>query len=41
VLTPQQREIALLAAAGLSNKQIGERLFLSSRTVSSPLSTLP
>jgi DNA-binding CsgD family transcriptional regulator len=33
-LTPQQRQIASLAAAGLSNKQIGERLFLSSRTVS-------
>jgi DNA-binding CsgD family transcriptional regulator len=32
-LTPQQRQIAQLAAAGLSNKQIGERLFLSSRTV--------
>lgn len=32
-LTPQQRQIAELAATGLSNKQIGERLFLSSRTV--------
>jgi len=32
-LTPQQRQIAALAAAGLTNKQIGERLFLSSRTV--------
>jgi DNA-binding CsgD family transcriptional regulator len=32
-LTPQEREIALLAAAGLTNKQIGERLFLSHRTV--------
>ncbi|HEY6789749.1 MAG TPA: AAA family ATPase [Trebonia sp.] len=37
VLTPQQREIALLAAAGLSNKRIGERLFLSPRTVSTHL----
>ena len=37
MLTPQQREIALLAAAGLSNKQIGERLFLSPRTVSTHL----
>ncbi|WP_405534769.1 LuxR C-terminal-related transcriptional regulator [Streptomyces sp. NBC_00075] len=36
-LTPQQREIALLAAAGLTNKQIGERLFLSPRTVSTHL----
>jgi len=32
-LTPQQREIAALAAAGLTNKQIGERLYLSHRTV--------
>ena len=36
-LTPQQWEIATLAAAGLSNKQIGERLFLSPRTVSTHL----
>ncbi len=33
LLTAQQRHIAELAAEGLSNKQIGERLFLSSRTV--------
>jgi DNA-binding CsgD family transcriptional regulator len=32
-LTPQEREIAALAATGLTNKQIGERLFLSPRTV--------
>jgi DNA-binding CsgD family transcriptional regulator len=32
-LTPQQRQIASLAAAGLTNKDIGERLFLSARTV--------
>jgi DNA-binding CsgD family transcriptional regulator len=32
-LTEQQRQIAELAAAGLSNKQIAERLFLSPRTV--------
>jgi DNA-binding CsgD family transcriptional regulator len=37
VLTPQQKEIALLAAAGLSNKQIGEKLYLSPRTVSTHL----
>lgn len=37
VLTPQQWEIASLAAAGLSNKQIGEKLFLSPRTVSTHL----
>ncbi|MER7005346.1 LuxR family transcriptional regulator [Dactylosporangium sp. NPDC000555] len=36
-LTPQQREIAELAAAGLTNKQIGERLFLSPRTISTHL----
>jgi DNA-binding CsgD family transcriptional regulator len=32
-LTAQQRQIAELAAAGLTNKQIAERLFLSPRTV--------
>jgi DNA-binding CsgD family transcriptional regulator len=32
-LTAQQRQIAQLAAAGLSNKQIAERLFISPRTV--------
>ncbi|MFD8938424.1 AAA family ATPase [Streptomyces sp. NPDC059578] len=36
-LTPQQREIASLAAAGLSNKQIASQLFLSPRTVSTHL----
>ena len=36
-LTPQEREIAQLAATGLTNKQIGERLFLSHRTVGSHL----
>ena len=36
-LTAQEREIASLAAKGLSNKQIGERLFLSPRTVGSHL----
>ena len=36
-LSPQQLEIARLAAAGLSNKEIGERLFLSHRTVGSHL----
>jgi DNA-binding CsgD family transcriptional regulator len=36
-LTPQQqREIVGLAGAGLTNKQIGERLFLSPHTVSTP-----
>jgi DNA-binding CsgD family transcriptional regulator len=36
-LTPQQREIAALAAAGLTNKQIAERLFLSPRTIETHL----
>jgi DNA-binding CsgD family transcriptional regulator/tetratricopeptide (TPR) repeat protein len=37
VLTPQEREIAELAGSGLTNKQIGERLFLSHRTVGAHL----
>jgi DNA-binding NarL/FixJ family response regulator len=37
VLTPQEREIALMAASGMSNKQIGEHLFLSQRTVGTHL----
>ncbi len=37
VLTAQELEIAKLAAAGLSNKQIGERLFMSHRTVGAHL----
>jgi DNA-binding CsgD family transcriptional regulator len=37
LLTPTEREIASLAAAGMSNKQIGERLFLSHRTVGTHL----
>ena len=36
-LTPQQLEIARLAAQGLTNKQIGERLFLSHRTIATHL----
>ncbi len=36
-LTPQQLQIATLAAAGLTNKQIGERLYLSPRTVATHL----
>jgi DNA-binding CsgD family transcriptional regulator len=36
-LTPQEREIAALAAAGLSNKQIAQRLFLSHKTVGNHL----
>ncbi|MEW2491413.1 LuxR C-terminal-related transcriptional regulator, partial [Streptomyces sp. NPDC048411] len=37
VLTPQELEISHLAASGLTNKQIGERLYLSPRTVSAHL----
>ena len=36
-LTPQQQEVAQLAASGLTNKQIGERLHLSPRTVATHL----
>lgn len=36
-LTAQEREIVLLAATGLSNKQIGQTLFLSPRTVGAHL----
>jgi DNA-binding CsgD family transcriptional regulator len=36
-LTPLELEIAKLAAAGLTNKQIGERLYLSDRTVAAHL----
>jgi DNA-binding CsgD family transcriptional regulator len=36
-LTPQEWQIGQLVADGLSNKEIGERLFLSPRTVSSHL----
>ncbi|MGW2373911.1 AAA family ATPase [Kitasatospora sp. NPDC001683] len=36
-LTPQEREIAELAATGLTNKQIAERLFISHRTVGAHL----
>ena len=36
-LTPQEREIALLAASGLTNKEIAERLFLAPKTVSAHL----
>lgn len=36
-LSPQQQQIIRLAARGLTNREIGEKLFLSSRTVSSHL----
>jgi DNA-binding CsgD family transcriptional regulator len=37
MLTAQERQIATLAATGLTNKQIGERMFLSHRTVGAHL----
>jgi DNA-binding CsgD family transcriptional regulator len=39
-LTPQELQIAQLAAQGLTNRQIGERLYLSHRTVGSHVYTL-
>jgi DNA-binding CsgD family transcriptional regulator len=36
-LTPQQRQIVSLASRGLTNREIGDRLFLSPHTVSSHL----
>ena len=37
LLSPQELQITLLAAEGLSNKEIGERLYMSHRTVGSHL----
>ncbi|MFF4795355.1 AAA family ATPase [Streptomyces sp. NPDC001276] len=37
LLTPQELEIAHLAASGLSNKQIGQQLYISHRTVGAHL----
>jgi DNA-binding CsgD family transcriptional regulator len=36
-LSPQQRQVVYLASHGLTNREIADRLFLSSRTVSSHL----
>jgi DNA-binding NarL/FixJ family response regulator len=36
-LTPQELQIAQMAADGLTNREIGQKLYLSHRTVSSHL----
>jgi DNA-binding CsgD family transcriptional regulator len=36
-LSPQETQIIRLAAQGLTNREIGERLFLSHRTIASHL----
>ena len=36
-MTPQELQVAQLAAEGLSNKEIAERLYLSNRTVGTHL----
>ena len=36
-LSPQEVQVAGLAASGLSNREIGEKLYLSHRTVASHL----
>lgn len=36
-LTPRELEVARLAAAGLTDKQVAEQLFLSPRTVGNAL----
>jgi len=40
ILTPREAEIAQLAAAGFSNKGIGERLFVSENTVKTQLKSV-
>jgi len=38
-LTPREREVVLLVAEGLSNRQVGGRLYLAEGTVRNYLST--
>ena len=40
VLTAREAEVLRLVAQGLSNRQIGERLFISAKTVSVHISNL-
>jgi DNA-binding NarL/FixJ family response regulator len=37
LLTPQELQIAQMAAEGLSNREIGQKLYLSHRTIGSHL----
>ena len=37
-LTPSEREVAQLAARGLTNREVAERLFVSPKTVEASLS---
>lgn len=37
LLTPQELQIAQLAATGLSNREIGQQLYLSHRTIGAHL----
>jgi DNA-binding NarL/FixJ family response regulator len=40
VLTSREEEVLRLVAAGLTNRQIGERLFISGKTVSVHISNV-
>jgi two-component system, NarL family, response regulator DevR len=40
ILTPQERQILVLIADGLTNRQIGERLFLAEKTVKNYVSSI-
>jgi two-component system, NarL family, response regulator DevR len=40
VLSPQERQILMLIAEGLTNRQIGERLFLAEKTIKNYVSSV-